>query len=52
MIYIINFIVVLLFIRIVEGQVLVFIREEIEVLRDYYGVNWLQVAYNFVFFYF
>lgn len=33
--------------RIVEGQASATTREEIEVLRDHYGVNWLQVEYNF-----
>lgn len=49
MTYIINFIVVPSPTRIVEGQASASTREEIEVLRDHYGVNWLQVEYNFAF---
>lgn len=44
-----NFIVVPSPTRIVEGQASASTREEIEVLRDHYGVNWLQVEYNFAF---
>lgn len=47
MTYIINFIVVPSPTRIVEGQASASTREEIEVLRDHYGVNWLQVEFNF-----
>lgn len=35
--------------RIVEGQASASTREEIEVLRDHYGVNWLQVEFDFAF---
>lgn len=49
MTYIIYFIVVPSPTRIVEGQASASTREEIEVLRDHYGVNWLQVEFDFAF---